>query len=281
MLIEQTDPALPVAVKAGAAWVELISGHPREALVMTEEGLRLAGQDTTVGRHLGVIEHPYAALLDFGGLAKGLLGDVDGALVSLERSIAIARAEDAPEVEGYALWARGFLRGEIGNAEGALADGRMLLEVAQRSGNSNNLAGVESALHAGHLAAHDWVAAEESARRGLEVIRDSTVMCHHEPHLHAGLAEALIGQGRMEEAIDSARHAVATVERYGLPWAESRARITTAQALMAARGRDGVEEAENSLGVAARVAARTGITLYEPRRQTAQRSLERLVLQRA
>jgi len=281
VLTEQADPALPVAVKAGAAWVELISGHPREAVAMTDEGLLLAGQDTSVGRNLGVIEHPYAALLDFGGLARGLLGDLAGALGMLERCIVIARSEDAPEIEGYALWARAFLRGEMGDSQGALADGKALLDVAHRSGNSNNLAGVESALHAGHLAANDWVAAEESARRGLAVIRDSTVMCHHEPHLHAGLAEAMVAQGRPEEGIESARRAVATAEQYVLPWAEPRARITLADALMAARGNDAVEETQHLLGGAAHVAQRTGITLYEPRLEAARRRVQLLDVGRA
>jgi hypothetical protein len=95
------DPALNVAVLPAPVYTLFARGDFREALAATEEGLRLAGEERTLGSAVAVVS-PYAWLLLMRGLLQGWTGRLGEAKRNLEQAIQVAGEDGDAETEAWA-----------------------------------------------------------------------------------------------------------------------------------------------------------------------------------
>jgi hypothetical protein len=114
----------------------------------------------------------------------------------------------------------------------------------------------------------ELTAAEQASEQGLALIEESGIGHHYEPPLRTALAQAMLGSGRTEAALEEANVASDVARRRGLTWAELPARLALAHVLLTS-GR--VEEAAVALERAAALADETGIHLYDRALRSAER----------
>jgi tetratricopeptide (TPR) repeat protein len=226
--------------------------------------LEIAGDDPMTGAGV-VIGNPVAWALQGKGLVRKEHGDLEGAQELFDKSLEIATEAGDPETESWVRGMQAMLRSTRGDIEGGVAMGRLNCELTERLGDvfSRSLA-LANLCHT-ELVAGDYDAAltsiEEAERLYRSAMDTGGEMEAWRGALHAA---ALLGVGRVEEAIETASRAAETARRRGLFWGLPLALRALGRAL-AEKGDP--EAAREALSDAAGVAEQTGavITLAEIR----------------
>jgi class 3 adenylate cyclase/tetratricopeptide (TPR) repeat protein len=259
------DHHLRVATRAASSYAHLCVGDFEGFDRLADEVLELAGGDLHAGAGI-IIGSPVAWAL----MAKGVVcrerDEFDEAARHLEEGLRIATEQGDPET---ASWIRGNLavlltmRGDVEAAKAAARRNNELTErlgdVFSRSLSLVNVAGTE-------LAAGDFAAALEAIEEGDRIYREAMGGGGESAPWRATVrAQALLGLGRADEALEAAEWAADMARATGMLWPLPRA-LRVLAAARAAAGRDGAREA---LEEAAAVAAETGAlaTLREVREE--------------
>jgi class 3 adenylate cyclase len=250
---EADDHQLRVAIRAASSYAHLCVGDFEGFDRLADEVLELAGEDRHAGSGI-IIGSPVAWALMAKGVVRREQDEFDDAARYLEEGLRVATEQGDPET---ASWIRGNLavlltmRGDVEAAKAAARRNHELTErlgdVFSRSLSLVNLAGTE-------LASGDFEAALAAIEEGDRIYREAMGSGGESASWRAAVrAQALLGLGRTEEALEAAEWAADTARATGMLWPLPRA-LRVLAAARAAAGREGAREA---LDEAATVAADT------------------------
>jgi tetratricopeptide (TPR) repeat protein len=239
---EAGDPHLQVAVRAAGAYAYLCTADFDGYEQMLDEVLELAQGDRTVGAGV-ILASPTAWAVMGKGMVRRERGQYEEAEELFERALRLTAEEDDPETASWVRSNQAGLRAVRGDTEGALAIARRNCELTERLGDvfSRSLALVNLAW--AEIAAEEYERAlssiEEAERLYREGMDDGGEMEAWRMQMRA---QALLGVGRTEEAIEVAAEAAKLSRERGMLWAYPIANLVLARGLAAA-GREGVFEA--------------------------------------
>jgi adenylate cyclase len=251
---ESGDHHLRVAIRGIGAFARLCAGDFDGFGRELDTVLELAGGDPAAGA--GIVT---ACPVAWATMGKGLIAKERGEFERSEQLLAAALriAAEAGDLE-TASWIRGTqasLLGMRGDPEAGLAIARRNCELTERLGDVFSRSLALANLCAAELNAEAFAAAlesiEESERLYRGAMDDGGEM---ESWRGALRAYALLGSGRVEEALRTAEWASGIARERGMHWSLPLALHALGRA-RAAAGRDGVEEA---LDEAAAVAKSSG-----------------------
>jgi class 3 adenylate cyclase/tetratricopeptide (TPR) repeat protein len=258
------DIALHVAVLPAPVYSLVMLGDLREALLVTEEGLRLAGDARVIGSAAAIVS-PYAWLLLWRGLLQGWAGNLAEGRRAVEQALEIAREDEDPETEAFSHMMLVRLAELAGTSEGVLEHGRAGVEVAERAGGAFWRGNAHQCLAIAHVLRGEWDEAIAAIEHALSLSRRRDVGVEGEPLSLALLSRAQLGRGDPRAALAAADAAVALACARGTKGWELYARHHRAQALLAVAGRDGADAAAEEVERALTLVAVTGAQAFEPR----------------
>jgi adenylate cyclase len=257
-IADRTDDIhLRVAIRAAGSYAYLCSGDFDGFERAIDEILELAGEDRGIGTGI-IIGSPIA----WAQMAKGLVlrerGRLDEADARFNLALQISTAEGDPEIASWTRSNQALMLAMRGELDAAIALARRNCELTERLGDIFSRSLAFSNLGGSLIAAGDYAGALEALEDSERIYRAAVSDGDEMETWRAGLrAEALIGVGRAEEALELAEWATATARERGMLWSLP----LTLQAVAIARtalGRDGVEDA---LDEASEVAEQTGATI--------------------
>jgi class 3 adenylate cyclase/tetratricopeptide (TPR) repeat protein len=254
---ESGDLHLRIAVRAAGAYAFLCAGDFDGFERALDEVLELAGDDRHAGAGI-VIGSPVAWATMGKGLVRRERGRIDEAEELFNAALRIATKEGDPET---ASWTRSNLslmlamRGEV---EAGVALARRNCELTERLGDVFSQSLALANLGAAQLAAEDYADALEAIEESERIYREAMNSGGEMEAWRAAIrAEALVGVGRVEEAVELSLWASEIARERGMLWSLPLA----LQVLGKARSEAGVEGAGEALEEAAEVAERTGALL--------------------
>jgi class 3 adenylate cyclase/tetratricopeptide (TPR) repeat protein len=239
---ESGDHHLRVAIRGIGAYARLCAGDFDGFGRELDTVLELAGGDPATGA--GIVT---ACPVAWATMGKGLIAKERGEFERCEQLLAAALriAAEAGDLE-TASWIRGTqasLLGMRGDPEAGVAIARRNRELTERLGDVFSRSLALANLCAAELNAEDFAAAlesiEESERLYREAMGDGGEM---ESWRGALRAYALLGTGRVDEALQTAEWASGIARERGMHWSLPLALHALGRA-RAVAGRDGVEEA--------------------------------------
>ncbi len=231
---ESGDDALRVAIRAAGSYAYLCAGDYDHCGRLLDEALAIAGDDHSAGNGI-VIGCPYAWVLMVQGCIFRDRGEFDAAEELFETALRIAAEQGDPETES---WTRGnlavlfALRGDL---DAALALAQRNYELTERLGDVFSRHWALINLGFVELARGDAKSALGSLERADSLYREAMTTGGEVEAWRDGLiAEALLGLGRMPEALDRAERAVSVAKERGLLWSLPRSLRVSAEARIAA-----------------------------------------------
>jgi adenylate cyclase len=254
-IADRTDDLhLRVAIRAAGSYAYLCSGDFDGFERAVDEILELAGDDRSVGAGI-IIASPIA----WAHMAKGLVlrerGRLDEADARFNLALQISTEEGDPEIASWTRSNQALMLAMRGELDAAIALARRNCELTERLGDIFSRSLALANLGGSLIAAGDYAGALEALEDSERINRAAVSGGDEMETWRAGLrAQALIGVGRAEEALELAEWATETARARGMLWSLP----LTLQAVAIARtalGRDGVER---PLDEAAEVAERTG-----------------------
>jgi class 3 adenylate cyclase/tetratricopeptide (TPR) repeat protein len=250
---ESGDPHLQVAVRAAGAYALLCTADFDGYEAMLDEVLELSDGDRSVGAGV-ILGSPTGWALMGKGMVRRERRQFEEAEELFDRALQVTLEEDDPETASWVRSNQAGLRAVRGDTDGALAIARRNCELTERLGDvfsrSLALANLAWAELAGERYEDSLASIEEAERLYREAMDNGGEMEGWRAQMRA---QALIGAGRAEEAIEVAAGAVRMSGERGMLWTYPIANLALARALDAA-GREGAFEV---LDEAARVARRT------------------------
>jgi adenylate cyclase len=244
------DPALRIAVRSGGAYAFMCAGD-LDALERTADTmLELIGGDPTLGAGI-VVDCPIAWAL----MAKGVaLRERDRPLEAeelLDEALRLTEAHDDPETAGWVRGSKSLLLADRGATEAALALARRNRELTERLGDVFSLSTALTSMAYVELAAGRHEDALETIQLSDRLYREAMGSGGETEAWRSTLrARALLGLGRIADALEEAEWAASTSERREMGWQIPSALHALAQA-RAGAGADGVEDALERAGDAA------------------------------
>ncbi|HSR94840.1 MAG TPA: tetratricopeptide repeat protein, partial [Solirubrobacterales bacterium] len=254
---ESGDLHLRVALRGGSAYAYLCAGDFEGFEGELDMVLAMTAGDRTVGAGI-VIASPVAWATMGKGLALRERGRIDEAEKLFDTALRIATEDGDPETASWTRSNLALMLAMRGETEAAVALGRRNCELTERLGDVFSRSLALANLAASHLAAEEYTEALEAIEEAEQVYRGAMDNGGEMEAWRAAIrAEALIGVGRVEEAVDLARWASEIARERGMLWSLPLALQALARALAEA-GHEGAGEA---IDEAAEVAARTGALL--------------------
>jgi tetratricopeptide (TPR) repeat protein len=262
------DDALRVAIRTAGSYAYLCAGDMVQCERLIDEAQEIAGDDHSAGNGI-VIGCPYA----WGMMAKAFIrrdrGDFDSGEELFETALRIAAEQGDPETES---WTRGNLAGLMairGDLDAAFGLAQRNYEITERLGDVFSRHWALLNLGYVQLERGEAEAALGSVQRADGLYREAMADGGEaEPWREALIAQALLGIGRVAEALEHAEQAAATARDRGLLWSLPRAVRVLAEARIAA-GEPGAGELFDE---AAEVARAVGQTIELQRIETARDS---------
>lgn len=186
--------------------------------------------------------NPHTFFAFIGGIYLIWLGQLDEAQTRLDAARQRAIADDTPEVVSWCGYGLTQVQAWLGNGEAALAHAREVAEISEKLGSP--LLGLYRhmcfAMAYGVLDRFDSAIAEAEA--AVQLAQQSER--HWIGAARTQLALALLGAGRAEHAVETARQAVADCDRSGTTHFGALARCTLARALARVRAPSSLQEAD-------------------------------------
>ena len=245
---ESDDLHLRIAVRAAGAYAFLCAGDFDGFEGALDEVLELAGDD----------RNPVAWATMGKGLVRRERGRIDEAEELFNAALRIATEEGDPET---ASWTRSNLslmlamRGEL---EAGIALARRNCELTERLGDVFSQSLALANLGAAQLAAEEYADALDSIEQAERLYREAMDSGGEMETWRAAIrAQALLGLGQTDAAVELSQWASETARERGMLWSLPLALHVLAQARAAA----GLEGADEALEEAAEVAERTGALL--------------------
>jgi class 3 adenylate cyclase/tetratricopeptide (TPR) repeat protein len=245
------DDALRMAIRTAGSYAHLVAGDYDRCEQLVDQALEIAGDDHGVGAGI-VIGCPYA----WGLMAKAVIrrdrSEFDAAEQLFESALRIASEQGDPETES---WTRGNLAGLMalrGDLDAALGLAQRNYELTERLGDvfSRHWALVYLGLVLLERAEPEQ--ALDYLQRADHVYREAMGNGGEAEGWRAALiAEALLGVGRVSEALELADHGATICRERGLHWALPR----VLRALAGARAAAGEPGASELLDEAEQVAS--------------------------
>jgi class 3 adenylate cyclase/tetratricopeptide (TPR) repeat protein len=262
-LVRNADrPALEVALVSALAYAEASTGDLEVALASADYGLDLGGGDVALGADLAFFR-PVVFLTALRGFVLIHLGRLEDARQALDRAEAISTPAVDAEVLGWINAWRVLLARASGLRDGALAEARRGLEIAERNGSPFSRVIALAYLGRAHALASQWPEAVDALERSLELARSRRTGLETEPAILADLAAALAHTGREEPALRLANEASQVARRRGLRLDEAFAELTLARVLLDTGGRSKRRPARKHLDRALELARATGARCLE------------------
>jgi class 3 adenylate cyclase/tetratricopeptide (TPR) repeat protein len=258
------DTALRIAVLPAPVYSLVMLGDLREAVAVTEEGLRLAGDSHVLGSASAIVS-PYAWLLLWRGLLQGWTGSLDEGKLAIEQALEIARDDEDPETEAFSHMMLVRLGELAGNPEGVIEHARAGVEIAERAGGAFWRGNAHQCLAIAHVLRGEWDDAVVAVEHALALSRRRDVGREGEPMSLAFLSRAHLGRGEAGAALAAADEAVALARSCGTKGWELYARHHRALALVAVEGARGAGAAAVELERALELVEVTGARGFEPR----------------
>lgn len=215
---ESGDDNLRVALRALGSYSYLCTGDFDEAERFLDESLELAGDDHGAGAGI-VVGCPYAWCLMFKGSIRIHRGDFDAADEFLESALKIAGDQGDLETESWTRGQQVTLLGTRGELDAALRLAQRNCEITEQLGDvftrhwSLHFLGWAYGQRAEHEKALEYLERadrlyRESMGRGGE----------GEVWREAAIADALLGLGRVPEALERAEKSLEAGRERGLGW---------------------------------------------------------------
>jgi adenylate cyclase len=249
-----SDPALRIAVRSAGAYAHMCAGD-LDALERTvEELLELTGDDPGLGAGI-VVDCPMAWGLMARSVALRERDRLEEAEELLDEALRLAGEHDDPETASWARGSKSLLVADRGEHDAALAMARRNCELTEQLGDVFSRTTASTSLAYVQLAAGENETALETIDHADRRYREAMGSGGETEAWRATLrARALLGIGRLEEALTQAEWAAGTARRREMGW-----QIPTAlHALAQARAATGVAGVEEALDEAAATAAGLG-----------------------
>ncbi len=248
------DLHLRIAIRAAGSYAHLCTGDFDGFDRALDEVLELAGDDRRAGAGI-IIGSPVA----WATMAKGLVmrerGELEDAEAQFNAALRISTEEGDPEIASWTRSNQALMLAMRGELDAALALARRNCELTERLGDVFSRSLALSNLGGTQIAAGDYAAALDSLEEAERVYRAAVSDGDEMETWRAGLrAEALVGVGRAEEALELAEWATEVARERGMLWSLP----LDLQALAIARTANGLDGAAVALDEAAEIAERTG-----------------------
>ena len=257
------DLGVQLALRQPVAFSHALVGKLSEAIRLTEEALDFAGEDPALGaRELGF--SPYVWFLGFRGVLLNSTGQPEEGARDLDRALQLAREHD--EIETL-IWTHGGyadLGFFTGDAQMALGHCRRGAKIAEQSGSPYWRAAAYTWLGHAQLLNEEWEDAAGALEKALSLARTRHTVLEIEARMLCHLAQARLGQGRMEEARATALEAVEVARQRHTRWYQCRAEWTLAHVLLRTDGLEGRSAIESALRRGAALIEETGAAGFEP-----------------
>jgi adenylate cyclase len=239
---ESGDLDLRVAIRGAGCYAQMCAGDLDLVEKATREILDLGGGDPQVGAGI-VIGCPPAWALMARSIALKERDRLDEAERLADESLRLAAEFGDPETESWSRGNKSTLMAERGELEGALALARRNCELTDQLGDVFSRTLALTSLGYVQIAAGDHAEALETIELSDRTYREA-MNAGGEGEAWRGTlrARALLGVGRVEEALAQAEAAVETSRERGMHWQLPGALLILAQA-RAAAGAAGVEQA--------------------------------------
>jgi class 3 adenylate cyclase/tetratricopeptide (TPR) repeat protein len=238
---ESRDDALRVAIRTAGSYAYLIAGDFDRCEQLLDEALELMGDDHSAGNGI-VIGCPYAWAIMGKGILRRERAEYDAGEELFEKALRIAAEQGDPETES---WTRGNLAMLLAIKEDldpALGLALRNYELTERLGDVFSRVWALINLGIVRLARGEADDALEALERGDRLYREAMGKGGEaEAWREALIAEAMLGVGRVPEAIERAGRAVDIARERGIQWTLPRALRTLAQARVAAGAPDWAE----------------------------------------
>jgi tetratricopeptide (TPR) repeat protein len=236
------DLDLRVAIRGAGCYAHMCAGDLDLVEDTVAQILELGGGDPEVGAGI-VIGCPPAWALTARSIALRERDRLEEAERAAEESLQIAIRHGDPETESWCRGNKATLLAERGEPEAALALGRRNFELTDQLGDVFSRTLALTGLGHVQMAAGDHAGAVESIELGDRLYREAMrVGGEGEAWRSTLLSEALLGAGRVDEALARAESAAAVARERGMHWQLPGALHALAQA-RAAAGVTGIEEA--------------------------------------
>jgi class 3 adenylate cyclase/tetratricopeptide (TPR) repeat protein len=254
---ESDDLHLRIAVRAAGAYAFLCAGDFDGFERALDEVLELAGDDRHAGAGI-VIGSPVAWATMGKGLVRRERGQIDEAEELFNAALRIATEEGDPETASWTRSNLSLMLATRGEVEAGIALARRNCELTERLGDVFSQSLALANLSATQLAAEDYADALGSIEQAELLYREAMDSGGEMESWRAGIrAEALLGLGRTDEALELASWASEVARERGMLWSLP----PTLHVLALARAAAGLDGADEALAEAAEVAAETGALL--------------------
>ena len=266
---ESGDLHLRVAIRAASAYARLHAGRFDDFERWLDGVIELSGGDPSVGAEI-VIGNPVAWAHMGKATVRRERGEFDEAERLLDRALHLSDQTQDPESASWIRGTQAMLRTMRGDLEGGVALGRRNCELTEQLGDVFSRSLALSSLTYCELGIGDHAGALRSIEEAELLYRDAMGTGGEMEAWRGGLrAEALVGLGRVAEAVEVARAAADEGRRLGRLWSLPLTLLAKARA-EAANG--DAEAAHAALDEAARIAtenqARVNLEQIESERAT-------------
>jgi tetratricopeptide (TPR) repeat protein len=236
------EDGLRVAVRGAAAYAQMCAGDLDRLEAAVDEMLEIGGGDQDTGAGI-VIGSPIPWALMGKSVALRERGRPEEAERLLDEAVRQASERDDPEMESWSLGTKAIVLVDRGEIEAALALALRNCELTERLGDVFSRSMALNSLSYVRLEAGEFAGALEAVELADRGYREAMGTGGETEGWRGVLrARALLGLGRVEEALAQAEWAAETARRRGMDWQLPPALHTLARA-RAAAGAPGVAEA--------------------------------------
>ena len=257
------DVGLRTGLRAGTTYPRFCAGELADGLRIADEGVELSGGDPSVGAGIAY-SCPYAALLLVRGVLLGGLGRLSEGFADLERALQVGQEANDLDAQGWSHMVWSWLAHWAGSdGDVAMDHARRGVEINERTGAGFSRAMAYGLLAEAHLRREAWEEALAACAQALAITHGSHIALENEPFVHARMARAHLGAGRVADARPAAETAIRLSCERGHRIAEVEARTALAQVLLAEGSADHVR-IRGELEQALELTERTGFLSYQP-----------------
>jgi adenylate cyclase len=279
---ELLEKAVPLAERAGDAAMQASlltslvlsntwSGRLDAALEGVDQLLERTRDEIWLGAEtLGYSPFLWAANMH--GVLLSRSGRLHEAEAAIQRAIELARFHGDSFVLGHAYQARALLKTHRGDVDGALGDAGEAIRIFEEMGSAHQATFGHLRLGAAQVLAGHFAEAVQSLEKTLETARDQHQLAS-EPEILAQLAEAYLGSGDAERALEASEQALDSAREHGVKLFECDAHLARAHVLLRSQGAAAAESIRATLQCADELVDETGARVHEPFVQLARAEL--------
>jgi predicted ATPase/class 3 adenylate cyclase len=252
---ESGDDALRMAIRTAASYAYMSAAEFDQCERLLDEALELAGDDHGAGAGI-IIGCPYAFAVQFKGVACRERGEFERAEELMDAALRIAAEQGDPETESWTRGQKALLLSAHGEPDRAVALAQRNYELTERLGDVFSRTWTLTTLCWVLLQVGDADGALDAIERAERLYREAMGSGGEAEAWRVALyALALLGVGRMPEALEQGERAAAVARDRGMRWAQPRAFRALGEA-RAAAGQ--AEEANEAFDEASKIARETG-----------------------